>query len=52
MENANDIFVIEYIYQINISNFIKNNKHKNKELVTEVKKMIERKEERLEKIYK
>lgn len=51
MEDADDISVIEYIYQLNVSKLIKDNKHKNKELVTEVKKIIRRKEKRLEKIY-
>ena len=51
MEDADDISVIEYIYQLNVSKLIKDNKHNNKELVTEVKKIIRRKEKRLEKIY-
>ena len=38
MEDANDISVIEYIYQLNVSKLIKDNKHKNKELVTEAHK--------------
>lgn len=50
MENTDDISVIEYIYQQNVSNLIKKNKHKNSELVTEVKNIIKRKEERLKKI--
>ena len=52
MENTNDISIIEYIYQLNVSKLIKNNQQKNKKLVTEIEKMIKRKEERLEKIYK
>ena len=50
MEDADDISVIEYIYQLNVSKLIKDNKHNNKELVTEVKKIIRRKEKRLEKM--
>lgn len=52
MENTNDISIIEYIYQLNVSKLIKNNQQKNKKLVMEVEKMIKRKEERLEKICK
>lgn len=37
-ESVKDISIIEDIYQLNVSNLIKNNEHKNKELVTEVKK--------------
>ena len=50
MENTDDISVIEYIYQQNVSNIIKESKHKNNELVIEVKNIIKRKEERLKKI--
>ena len=32
MENTDDISVIEHIYQQNVSNLIKKNRHKNNEL--------------------
>ena len=49
MENTNDISIIEYIYQLNVSKLIKNNQQKNKKLVMEGEKIIKRKEERLKK---
>ena len=49
MENPNDISIIEYIYQFNVSNLIKKNRHMKKELVAEVKKMIAIKEEETKK---
>lgn len=45
MKNIKDIYVVECIYQLKVSKLIRERNYEKKELVTEVKKLIERKEE-------
>ena len=50
-KKINDIEIIEYMYQLKISKYIKeNNKSKNKELINKIEKMRDTKEQIIKRI--